>query len=191
MPAQDLASLIRSLADPDTAIRQDSAAAIFQRGSALLAPLLKEWLADPELAQHILANATLPRLTVGLAVAPVHFGRIRSANGSPCLADVPPDQDAQEFELDFDRGIRLDILTSRDPHGAGPLGRYLRKFGEGIQQIEVTVSSVDRASELLRLRFGLQPIYPTTRAGANGTRVNFFLVSVSPGGKILIELVQS
>lgn len=186
---EDIASLIRALTDEDQTRREDSAAAIFRGGSELSAPVLREWLAEPELAGQILAREAVPQIVVGLAVEPPHFDLIRAANGSPRLADVPPDQDAREFELDFGRGVRLDILTSRDPGGSGAIARYVQKFGEGIQQIEVEVRDVDRAAELLRSRFGVLPIYAATRAGANGTRVNFFLVPVA-SGKILIELVQ-
>jgi hypothetical protein len=128
--------------------------------------------------------------TVGIGVKPETFRRIRAANGSPGLADVPPDQDALEFELHFAPHIALDILTTRDPAGAGAIARYLQKFGEGIQQVEINVTSVDRASEILRTRFALAPIYPATRPGADGTRVNFFLVPGAEGKKVLIELVE-
>ena len=50
---------------------------------------------------------------------------------------------------------------------------------------------VDRASEILRARFSLLPIYPATRAGADGTRVNFFLAATPEGKKVLIELVEA
>ena len=49
---------------------------------------------------------------------------------------------------------------------------------------------VDRATEILRARFALPPIYPATRAGADGTRVNFFLAAGPDGTKVLIELVE-
>jgi hypothetical protein len=49
---------------------------------------------------------------------------------------------------------------------------------------------VDRATEILRTRFQVEPIYPATRPGANGTRVNFFLVSGRNGKKVLVELVE-
>ena len=52
------------------------------------------------------------------------------------------------------------------------------------------MNDVDRATEILRSRFAVQPIYPSTRPGANGTRVNFFLVCAC-GGKVLIELVET
>ena len=70
------------------------------------------------------------------------------------------------------------------------MARFLERFGEGIQQVECDVHDVTKASELLRARFALEPVYPETRAGADGTRVNFFLVPLSEGRKVLIELVE-
>src|ERR1017187_7862850 len=134
-----------------------------------------------------------PKLTVGIAVLPETFEKIRAVNGSPPLADAPSDQDVLEFELEFAGDflpLRLDILTTKAPGGNGAIARFLEKSGEGIQQIEIDVTDVDRATEILRTRFKLDPIYPATRAGANGTRVNFFLVSAWNGKKVLVELVE-
>jgi hypothetical protein len=102
---------------------------------------------------------------------------------------VPRDQDVREFELEFPGGVRLDILSTRQSGGDGAIARYLAKFGQGIQQVEIDVTDVDRASEILRSQFALQPIYPATRAGADSTRVNFFLVPTD-GKKVLVELVE-
>jgi hypothetical protein len=129
-------------------------------------------------------------MVVGIAVDPVHFEEIQDAMGMPHLADVPPDQDAKEFELEFAAGVRLDVLTTRDLRGGGAIARYLEKLGEGIQQIEIFVNDIQRATQILRERFALEPIYPAVRAGANGTRVNFFLVPASAGKKVLVELVE-
>jgi hypothetical protein len=123
-------------------------------------------------------------------VQPGTFEKVREANGEPELARVPPDQDAMEFELEFSGHVRIDVLTTHTPGGTGAIARYLGRFGEGIQQVEFDVHDVDAASSILRRSFGLEPIYPATRAGANGTRVNFFLVAGSDGRKILIELVE-
>jgi hypothetical protein len=189
MPNDRLSSVISALTSTDAAARRKAANAIFGAGAQLIAPLLREWMSDPDLAQCIACSGA-PQITVGLAVEPERFDALHAASGMPPLADVPPDQDAKEFELDFPDRVRLDILTTREPGGAGAIARYLQKFGEGIQQIEVGVDDTDRATDILRTRFGLSPIYPATRAGANGTRVNFFLVSVPAGGKLLVELVQ-
>ncbi|MCL4524145.1 MAG: hypothetical protein M1451_09565 [Acidobacteria bacterium] len=57
--------------------------------------------------------------------------------------------------------------------------------------MEYFVGDVDRATEILRSRFGVKFIYPQTRAGADGTRVNFFLAAAPDGRKVLIELVET
>lgn len=148
-----------------------------------------DWIRDPGFLE-LARPPKQPSFVVGVAVHARTFHAIRAANGNPRLSEVPPDQDAVEFELHFGIGNNLDILTTRDPSGAGAIARYLAKFGEGIQQIEVNMTDVDRATELLHTRFALDPIYPATRAGADDTRVNFFLVPIANGKKFLIEFVE-
>ena len=187
-PPQALEKLIPLLAVSDARRREDAAREIFRQGCAAAEPVLGKWFAEPEFRALAAKGNTL--LTVGLAVEPRRFAAIRAAAGNPRLADVPPDQDVLEFTTSFGHGVRLDVLTSREPAGEGALARFLRKFGEGIQQVECDLRDVDRATAILRARFALEPIYPETRPGADGTRVNFFLVPVAPDRKILIELVE-
>lgn len=198
--AFDITRWITQLADRDPQNRAEAALRLYLEGSGLCTPLLKQWLADPEFRALILpgemkapAGSSFGPATivVGVAVRPETFETIRTANNSPSLAEVPPDQDAKEFELHFDTRIELDILTTRDPGGKGAIAGFLQKFGEGIQQIEVYVGDVERATEILRLRFGLKPIYPAARAGAGGTRINFFLAPAQQGKKVLIEFVEA
>jgi hypothetical protein len=188
----ELAALIVDLSAPEFANRERAARELFRWGQELARGPAAHWLSDSEFAANLVLDAShFPETTVGLAVTPENFERIRTANGSPRLADVPPDQDAKEFELYFAQGIRLDILTTGAPEATDAIARYLQKFAEGIQQVEFLTRNVDRATEILRSRFGVQPIYPATRGGADGTRVNFFLVASPEKGKILIELVES
>jgi hypothetical protein len=187
-----LARLIQNLSDADPATRKAAAAEIFLRGSELARAATSIWLLDSTLANcFILDERGIPKTTVGLAVKRNNFDRIRTANGSPPLASVPDDQDAEEFELEFADGVRLDVLTTRHAGAGGAIDRFLEKFGEGVQQVELQVNKVDRTTEILRERFGIVPIYPQTRAGADGTRVNFFLIPITEGKKVLIELVES
>ncbi|MGH9736641.1 MAG: hypothetical protein ACRD8A_18890 [Candidatus Acidiferrales bacterium] len=190
MPDQHRLAQIAALSDPATSARKDAATAIFHAGAQIIAPLLQQWQANSGLAACI-PSAGPPKITVGIAVESARFEEIRVANGTPPLADVPPDQDTEEFELEFPGGVRLDILSTREPTGSGAIARYLKKFGEGIQQIEVNVNDVDRATQLLRTQFALESVYPATRAGANRTRVNFFLIAIPGGGRLLVELVQA
>jgi hypothetical protein len=178
--------LIVRLADPDRTAREAAAAALYRLGRALGDAAAARWRADTEFASLLAGDPT-----VGIAVLPDSFVKIRAASGAPRLADVPPDQDAMEFEMHFERPVSLDILTTKEPGGKGTIARFLEKFGEGIQQVEFPVRDVDRATEILRTRIGQQPVYPATRPGADGTRVNFFLATTPGGKKVLIELVES
>jgi tellurite resistance protein TerC len=194
---------IRRLVDQNPDQRAQAAHYLFNDGKRRMLDRLDEWQKDEGFRTIIFQEyfarpdgqkVSFPRLTIGIAVLPENFDKIRAVNGSPPLADAPPDQDVIEFELEFAGGSlppsRLDILTTKTPHGDGAIARFLEKFGEGIQQIEMDVTEVDRATEILRTRFKLEPIYSATRPGANGTRVNFFLVPTASGKKVLVELVE-
>jgi hypothetical protein len=191
LATSELAAAVRGLSGSDPASREGAAMAIFRHGCELANSATQSWFPDPEFATYVVRDrAGIPCLTVGLAVQPANFEVIRDACGSPRLAEVPPDQDAREFELHFSGGARLDVLTTAAPGGAGAIARFLEKSGESIQQVEIAVTDVDRAAEILRARFGLSPVYPATRRGADGTRVNFFLVLAPQNRKVLIELVE-
>jgi tellurite resistance protein TerC len=195
--------IIGHLADNDPAERAWTASRLFGAGLIRALDSLQNWEQDDEW-QKLVVREKFPsdtppvpfgaRITVGIAVLPEAFDKIRAANGSPPLADAPADQDVLEFELDFAKSgmpyLHLDILTTKAPGGNGAIARFLEKFGEGIQQVELDVTDVDRATEILRTRFNLEPIYPATRAGANSTRVNFFLVTARDTQKVLVELVE-
>ena len=183
-----LAAAIANLSSADPSVRLAAAGEIYRLGRATAGSAISNWWAESELSALLLAPN--PAVTVGLALQRETFGRIRIANGTPRLADVPPDQDAEEFELHFTEGISLDVLTTREPGGSGAIAKYLAKFGEGIQQVEYRCSNVDHATQILKEKFGIAPVYPATRAGADGTRVNFFLVASPDGGKVLIELYE-
>lgn len=183
---------ISALASASAEERVRGAAGIFAAGREPAAAAIVAWTGDEEAGPLFLRDERGSlKATVGVAVAPETFAKIHAASGAPRLAEVPPDQDAREFELHFPAGVALDILTTREPGGPGAIAKFLVKFGEGIQQVEFLVRDVDRATQALRKKFGVSPIYPATRAGADGTRVNFFLVAAAGGKKILVELVEA
>jgi hypothetical protein len=184
-----LNTAIAGLCAGEASERESAAAEIFAAGQAAAKHAAESWRSDSELSGLLLGSK--PEATVGVAVQRETFSKIRAAHSVSRLADVPSDQDAEEFELHFPDGVSLDILTSRAPGGDGAIARYLGKFGEGVQQVEFRCSNVDRATEILKEKFGVSAIYPETRPGADGTRVNFFLMPVPGGGKVLIELYES
>lgn len=184
--AASIADLVRSLTSPEDGMRNNAAKELYRRGQKLAEEAIPTWRRDSEIGVLVSRRAT-----VGIAVTPERFAAMRSALGNPTLADVPPEQDAQEFEWNVGEDVHLDILTTREPNGAGAIARFLAKSGEGIQQVEFPTPDVERATEMIRSRLGVAAIYPATRAGADGTRVNFFLVSTAGGKKVLIELVEA
>lgn len=181
------AEWIEGLASRDVQKRANAAAEIYRAGEGRAGAAVAPWWQSEELARLC---GTTPSPTVGLAVQPVTFAEIREANDWPRLAQVPSEQDASEFELHFPGGIRLDVLTTREPEGSGAVARYLAKQGQGIQQVEFPCADVDRAAAILLEQFGLRAVYPTKRPGADSTSVNFFLVAAPDGGKVLIELYE-
>ena len=184
-----LSSAIASLSAAEPGKREAAAEEIYRLGRAAAGSAISDWWSDSELSALLLAPH--PEVTVGLAVARETFSPIRIANGTPRLADVPADQDAEEFDLHFANGVSLDILTTREPGGNGAIAKFLTKSGEGVQQVEYRCSNVDRATAILKEKFRIAPVYSETRPGADGTRVNFFLVASPDGGKVLIELYES
>jgi tellurite resistance protein TerC len=183
-PAQ-IATLVADLADADPETRKAAASLLYDLGRALGEAAVAPWHFDNELG-----NLLSDQATVGIAVTPENFARIHERAGKPRFADVPPDQDAREFELHFDKHVRLDILTTSAPGGPGAIAKFLEKFGEGIQQVEFLAADVEKATQLLQERFSQPPIYPAARDGADGTRVNFFLLKTPDDRKVLIELVE-
>jgi hypothetical protein len=192
---------IEDLCDSDPRGRAEKGLKLYLAGVNLFMPLLTKWVDDLSFREMTLPFSRIAEeqkkngpstIIVGIAVNPETFEKIRIANNSPHLADVPADQDAKEFEMEMDDGsVKIDVLTTREPGGTGAIARYLGKFGAGIQQIELYVRDVDRATEILKSTFGLDPIYAATRAGADGTRVNFFLAATPDAKKLLVELVES
>jgi tellurite resistance protein TerC len=191
------------LADQDPEQRAQAAQDLYSHGKTRTLNWLDEWSKDFDFRPLIVQDqyprpdgekGSWPKITVGIAVLPETFEKIRTASGSPPLADAPADQDVVEFELEFAKigmsHVHLDVLTTKTPGENGAIARFLEKFGEGIQQVELDVTDVDRATEILRTRFKVEPIYPATRPGANGTRVNFFLVTSWNHQKVLVELVE-
>jgi hypothetical protein len=189
LPGENIPAYIAKLAGAEAREREAAAYELFRLGCAAAEPVLRKWFADPEFRSLAAGKGGL--LTVGIAVHPETFEAIRARFGGLKLADVPAEHDVLEFELVFAHGVRLDILTAKTSGGEGAIAKFLARFGEGIQQVECEVRDAERAAEILQRRFGLEPLYSQVRAGANQTRVNFFLVPLAEGRKLLIELVEA
>lgn len=197
-PMDENASWVERLASADSRQRQAAALELYRSGADRAQAAVRSWPTDKELAKLVSGPPI-----VGIAVLPERFEAIREAwaneGAAPPLANVPAEQDAREFEISFVHDgatSHLDILSTReasDPATQGDRGaiaRFLSKQGEGVQQVEFPCKDVTRAAAILRQRFQIEPVYPETRPGAGGTRVNFFLVPLPGGGKVLIELFE-
>ncbi|HEV8132451.1 MAG TPA: hypothetical protein VGQ81_14475, partial [Acidobacteriota bacterium] len=90
---------IVDLSSPKESVRARAAGQIYAVGRSLAEQAVHRWWENKELAQLFGDD---PEVTVGLAVRPETFAKIREANGRPQLAEVPADQGASEFELHFD-----------------------------------------------------------------------------------------
>ena len=174
---------VDDLAGPDPGKRVAARVRLHREGCALADQTFAAWKQDPEF-DVLVAGAPI----VGVAVPPDDFERIRQETDMPRLAAVPAEMNTAEFELPGP-GPHLDILTPVDSEG--PIQKFLDRFGPGIQQVELPVHDVSAAVGILAARFGLTPVYPEAREGADGTRVNFFLVDRPEGGKVLIELFEA
>ena len=178
----DLREAVESLASPDLGRRATGGVQLYRAGRDLTDQLFGQWKQDPQFAVLVTGEPV-----VGVAVPPDLFERIRRQMNIGHVADVPPEQCTAEFELRVE-GILLDILTPVD--GDGAIQKFLDRFGPGVQQVELPVSDVAAATEILKTRFQLQPVYPEPRPGSDGTRVNFFLAPAAKGKKVLVELFQ-
>ena len=92
-----LSTEIANLAAADPQLRKAAAAEIYRYGRALAGRATAAWWRDEELERLLMGDRRT--ITVGVAVRREMFSRIREANGQADLASVPPDQDAEEFEL--------------------------------------------------------------------------------------------
>ncbi|HXF03972.1 MAG TPA: methylmalonyl-CoA epimerase [Blastocatellia bacterium] len=81
---------------------------------------------------------------------------------------------------------RLELLEPI--HEDSPVGRFLRKRGEGIHHICLMVDDIDVALADLRAR-NVRLVDETPRCGAEGRKIAFLHPSSSHG--VLIELVEN
>lgn len=89
---RDLAKWIRCLADSEPGKRRAAAAQLHSAGATLFLSAARDWLKDPEfreLVSPFFANTVgepdpenIP-FSIGIAVQPENFEKIRAANGSP------------------------------------------------------------------------------------------------------------
>ncbi|MDX6225094.1 MAG: methylmalonyl-CoA/ethylmalonyl-CoA epimerase [Frankiales bacterium] len=100
-------------------------------------------------------------------------------------------------EVNEEQGVREAMLAVGDSGSCiqllaplredSPIGKFLARSGEGIQQMAYTVDDIDAVCATLRER-GLRLLYDDPKTGTAGSRVNF--IHPKDAGGVLVELVQ-
>ena len=80
---------------------------------------------------------------------------------------------------------RIELLQATGPET--PIGRFIEKRGEGIQQIAFRVDDIHSTIEKLQVN-GVEMIDENPRAGAHGSLIAF--VHPKSTGGVLVEIVQ-
>jgi methylmalonyl-CoA/ethylmalonyl-CoA epimerase len=101
--------------------------------------------------------------------------------------EVNEEQGVREAMLDVGgSGARIQLLAPLRPDS--PIGKFLERSGEGIQQVAYGVEDIDAVSAELRAR-GVRLLYDAPRRGTAGSRVNFVHPKDAMG--VLVELVEA
>ncbi len=101
--------------------------------------------------------------------------------------EVNEEQGVREAMLDVGgSGSCIQLLAPLRPDS--PIGKFLERSGEGIQQVAYGVDDIDAVSRQLRER-GVRLLYDEARRGTAGSRVNFVHPKDAMG--VLVELVQA
>ena len=100
--------------------------------------------------------------------------------------EVNEEQGVREAMLAVgDSGSCIQLLAPLRPDS--PIGKFLERSGEGIQQVAYTVDDIDAVAVTLRER-GVRLLYDEARRGTAGSRVNFVHPKDAMG--VLVELVE-
>jgi methylmalonyl-CoA/ethylmalonyl-CoA epimerase len=101
-------------------------------------------------------------------------------------------------EVNEEQGVREAMLAVGDSGSCiqllaplredSPIGKFLARNGEGIQQVAYGVDDIDAAAAHLRAA-GLRLLYDEAKRGTAGSRVNF--VHPKDCGGVLVELVEA
>jgi methylmalonyl-CoA/ethylmalonyl-CoA epimerase len=126
---------------------------------------------------------------VGLAVrdldAAIDF-YARTFDVSVVHEEVNEEQGVREAMLAVgSSGSCIQLLAPLRPDS--PIGRFLERSGEGIQQVAYAVDDVAAVSRTLRDR-GVRLLYDEPKSGTAGSLVNFVHPKDAMG--VLVELVQ-
>ncbi len=100
-------------------------------------------------------------------------------------------------EINEEQGVREAMVAVGDSGSClqllaplredSPIGKFLARQGEGIQQMALRVTDIELAADTLRAA-GVRVLYDTPKRGTAGSRVNF--AHPKDCGGVLMELVE-
>ena len=102
-----------------------------------------------------------------------------------------------EDQINSEEGVKIRFMNGTtstriellEPLGDDtPVGKFISKYGPGIQQIAVRVADIEETISVL-LSVGVKMVSETPTLGADGHRIAF--IHPSSAGGVLIELVES
>ena len=100
--------------------------------------------------------------------------------------EVVESQGVKIRHLEGDGGTRVELL---EPLGEDtPVGRFMEKSGEGVQQVAVSVENIDGVISSL-ISKGVRMINEVAVEGSGGHRIAF--IHPKSTGGVLVELVES
>jgi len=95
----------------------------------------------------------------------------------------------QGVEVRYMQNLSDTKIELLEPTGSDtPVGRFIERRGEGIQQLAISVPDIEETIEKLT-KMGVIMINPKPQIGHGGNRIAF--VHPSSSGGVLIELVES
>ena len=102
-----------------------------------------------------------------------------------------------EDQINSEEGVKIRFMNGQtstriellEPLGDDtPVGKFISKYGPGIQQIAVRVADIEKTISVL-LSVGVKMVSETPTLGADDHRIAF--IHPSSAGGVLIELVES
>lgn len=138
----------------------------------------------PALASHLTAIDHVGLAVADLDAAKEFYGR---AFGLQVVhEEVNEEQGVREAMLAVgDSGSCIQLLAPLREDS--PIGKFLNRNGEGIQQVAYRVSDIEAAAESLRAA-GVRMLYDAPKTGTANSRVNF--CHPKDCGGVLVELVE-
>ncbi|HLZ38091.1 MAG TPA: methylmalonyl-CoA epimerase [Mycobacteriales bacterium] len=101
-------------------------------------------------------------------------------------------------EVNEEQGVREAMMAVADSGSCiqllaplredSPIGKFLAKSGEGIQQMAYGVDDIEAVSAQLRAN-GVRLLYDAPKRGTADSRINF--IHPKDAGGVLVELVQA